>query len=162
VAYRIPIDLFIGEHSRLENEIDAALDCARAASSGACDGSGELELAVAALCSTVRRHIEAETQIVHPLLDPIFPEAKRSLEVQHLLEAKLVLHLETALGDLRSRWEPQTARSFEMLLHRFVAALLTHMEEEEALMPLLRELLPFDELRAAAERLGQFSDAQPS
>ncbi len=162
MVYRIAIDLFVGEHTRLKDDIDAVLDCARAASSGTREASVELELAVAALCSKVRRHIEAESRVVHPILAAIFPEAKRSLEEQHVLEAKLVLYLETALTELRTRWETEAARSFEMLLHRFVAALLTHMAEEEALMPLLRELLPFEELLEAAERLGESPDSQPN
>ena len=157
MATQVPIDFFVGEHEWLKTKMHAALESARAVATGACDGSGDLEREIAHLCDAVRLHIDAENRVVHPLFDAIFPDARQSLEHQHDLEGQLVLHLEAAVDDLRARWAPEAVRSFQPLLQRFVAALLAHMAEEEALMPMLRELLPLADLRAAAEELGRFS-----
>jgi hemerythrin-like domain-containing protein len=160
VRERVPIDLYVGEHARLKRRMEAALDSVQKVASGASDDPGDLERAIATLCDDVRRHIDGENRVLHPLIDEVFSDARESLDHQHVLEGQLVRHLEAALGDLRARWAPEGARPFQRLLERFVAALHTHMAEEEALMPVLRELVPLEELQAAAEELARFSDSR--
>jgi hemerythrin-like domain-containing protein len=160
VSTRVTIDLYVAEHASLRRKMDAAIESARVAASGGRDESRDLEREITALCDALRRHIDAENRVIHPLLDAVFPDARQSLEVQHRVVGHLVMGLEAALDDLVARSAPEAAHSFQLLLQRFVAALLPHMAEEEALMPLLRELVPFDELRAAAEELARFSETR--
>jgi hemerythrin-like domain-containing protein len=145
------LERYEAEHARLKDRLEAAQKAARVAAMGVPDDARALEVEIARLAEAVRWHIESETRIIHPLLEEVFPEARETLENQHQVVAELTGHLEEAFGLVRRTQDG--ARSFEILLQRFVAALLPHIAEEEALMPLLRELAGRDALEEALEGL---------
>jgi hypothetical protein len=108
---------------------------------------------VGEMLAAVRRRSVKESMLLHPLIGRALPEVRASLDRQHALIEPLVQRVEGLLEAFVASPSRETAGLLHAALQRFVGAVLPHMEEEEALAPLLARLLPVEELAAAARVL---------
>ena len=148
------IDLYRSSHARLRQQMrDSALATSAALRAADRAGVRTVERRVTEMLTGLRRRSEAESRILHPLIGKALPTVRESLDRQHTLMARLLDHVESVLDAFVAAPSVESASRLDATVQHFVAAVLPHMEEEEALMPLLASSLAAEDLAAAAHAL---------
>jgi hypothetical protein len=105
------------------------------------------------MLTALRRRSAQESMLLHPLIGTALPDVRASLDRQHALIEPLIQHIEGLIAALVTSPSPDSASTLQVALDRFISAVLPHMEEEEALAPLLAKVLREEDLAAAVRTL---------
>src|SRR5262249_46215415 len=95
----------------------------------------------------------AESRILHPLIETKLPAVRESLDRQHALIEKLIAGVQALLDTFVAAPTTEGAELLSTAVQYFVNAVFPHMEEEEALMPLLVHTFSSEQLVAASRAL---------
>jgi hypothetical protein len=150
------IDLYEGSHARLRQRMREA-DLAVSAALDSTDNVVNVDAAarlVSELLVAMRCRSDAESRILHPIIGASLPKIREALDRQHALIAPLIDHVEAVRDAFVVAPSAESARMLAKAVRHFVDAVLPHMEEEEALVPLLTSTLAPEELAEAARALG--------
>ena len=138
------VDLYTTVHKSLRARL---FDVARRA--GAIDGSDPRDTtAVLTLANEVlddaEEHRKFEVAVIQPLIRNADPQAAAQLDGDHDELERLLAAVRDSMGNITGS---ESWLAFYRCLNRFIAHLLAHFDEEEALMPMLWEKFSDDDLR---------------
>ena len=148
------IDLYGGSHARLRRQMHNAIAAARPVVDASDPAAvGAVATCVTDMLSALRRRANDESRILHPVIGRALPTIRETLDRQHMLIVLLIDRVQAVVDAFVAAPSTERAAQLSTAVRHFVAAVLPHIEEEEALVPLLAGALCPEELAAAARAL---------